>query len=199
MTVAEQIRYKRYKCAYDAFIELYPFTLDDLDGEQWRDIAGYEEFYQISTFGRVKSFCRGKVTILKPVLQRFGYLLVDLYKDGRHKSYRVHILVAKAFIPNPDNKPEVNHTLGNKLDCSIWNLEWVTSAENHKHASKLGLKKSGEETPRARLTNEDAEYCRKVYIPRYKEFGVRALARKFNVNHKTISKIIQGKMYIIAK
>ena len=117
MTVAEQIRYERYKCAYDAFIALYPFTLDDLDGEQWRNIAGYEEFYQVSTFGRVKSFCRGKVTILKPVLQRFGYLLVDLYKDGQ--SYRVHILVAKAFIPNPDNKPEVNHTLGNKLDCSI--------------------------------------------------------------------------------
>ena len=72
---------------------------------------------------------------------RKGYLAVDLYENGERKTKRVHRLVAEAFIPNPDNKTEVNHKDGNKLNNNVSNLEWVTSKENVRHAWDNGLMK----------------------------------------------------------
>ncbi len=195
MTEAEKIRYERYKLAYAALMLCYPFTLENLEGEIWADIPNYEGFYQESTFGRTKSLRNNK--ILKPTLTRYGYLVVDLHKNGTHRSHRVHVLVAKIFIQNPSNKPEVNHRFGNKLDCSVAGLEWVTSAENHQHTVEFGLKKSDEDAVLAKLTNEQVRYIREVYIPHDSKFGVRALARQFGVNHKTVSGIIHGKRYNI--
>ena len=119
-------KHEEAKLAYAAFIPYYPLTLEDLPGEVWKDIAGFDG-YQVSTFGRVKSFKWTKPRILKPHL-RGEYLSVDLCFDGKTKHQPVHILVAQAFIPNLEGKPEVNHDDGHKFNCHVSNLYWATRA-----------------------------------------------------------------------
>lgn len=122
--------------------------------EIWKDITGYEGLYQVSSLGRVRALPRqgftkyGKrnhIHYLKPDVNyhnkgeyRVGYHRVTLCKDGIYKRYMVHRLVAQAFIPNPDNKPYINH-----IDCDgthnwVENLEWVTHSENMLWCHKLG-------------------------------------------------------------
>lgn len=99
--------------------------------EIWKDVEGYEG-YQVSNKGRVKSLNfrhTGKERILKSNPDG-GYCLVSLYRNGKRTSKKIHRLVATAFIPNPENKPEVNHINHNKRDNRASNLEWVTSEEN---------------------------------------------------------------------
>lgn len=172
-----------------AFIALYPFHLENLQGELWRWVVGYEGLYQISNFGRVKSFQNGILKILKPALSKHGYPFATLSKNGKSKIFKIHRLVALTFIPNPMNLPEVNHKFGNKLDCYYENLEWVTSAENIRHALKTGLQTS------PKLNKEQVKYIREVYIPADSEYGARALARKFNVDSSTVISILHGKSY----
>lgn len=94
--------------------------------------------YMVTTRGRVVNKYGHEKT---PDHSKDGYLKVNLYKDGIGSSKRIHRLVAEAFIPNPDNKPDVNHRNGNKHDNSIENLEWVTKSENMIHAYRTGLVK----------------------------------------------------------
>lgn len=108
--------------------------------EIWKPIAECNGEYYVSSWGRVKSLKFGKERILKPVLQSRGYPTIFIsQKNQKCKQVRVHILVALAFIPNPDNKPQVNHIDGNKLNNHIDNLEWVTIKENIQHAWDTGL------------------------------------------------------------
>jgi hypothetical protein len=116
--------------------------------EIWKDINGYEGYYQISNQGNVRSIDRfdgvhdRKGTIIKPSLKQNGYLQVGLRMHSKRKWIGVHRLVAIHFIENPDNKPQVNHIDGNKQNNTINNLEWVTAKENQNHATKLGLRKN---------------------------------------------------------
>lgn len=187
----------KYLPTYLAFILVYPFYLEDLEGEIWADIKDYEGWYQISNYGRIKSFARGVGKILKPSLARNGYLYVTLKKTGSKKHFGIHQLVAENFIPNPENKPQVNHINGNKFDNCCENLEWMTSVENHKHAKETGLKnyKCGIECYNATFTEEDIRYIRKVYKPYDTEYGMTALAKKFNVSPSCIDRIVHGKTY----
>lgn len=101
--------------------------------EVWKDIKGYEALYQVSNLGRVKSLNyhrTGKERILKPGTQTKGYLKVPLYKYGKIEEFRVHRLVAEAFIPNPNKYPCVNHKDENKQNNSVDNLEWCTVQYN---------------------------------------------------------------------
>lgn len=107
--------------------------------EEWRPVKGYEGLYEVSNMGRVKSLHYGKSRILKQITNTNGYMAVDLHKDGTRSPKRVHRLVATAFIPNPHNKPEVNHKDGNKKNNTVDNLEWCTSSYNTKHAYRNGL------------------------------------------------------------
>ena len=197
MTKEKQREYDRRKHeealpAYNALMSCYPFTLDDLPGEIWKDIAGYNGDYQVSTFGRVKRFHKHTPPrILKP--QLLGeYLSVNLCIGGKLKHQKVHVLVAKAFIPNPDNKPEVNHDDGNKFNCHVSNLYWATKSENQQHAVKNGLAKSGEKHYKAKIKDEkDIIYIRENPDNLTQE----ELAEMFGVDQTTISAIQLGKCY----
>lgn len=105
--------------------------------EIWKNVENYDGIYQISSLGRVKN---SKNLIMKTKPSNDGYVRILLYKSGKYKAHYLHILVAKAFIDNPQNKAEVNHIDGNKNNNVISNLEWVTRRENHFHAVKMGLK-----------------------------------------------------------
>lgn len=111
--------------------------------EIWKDVVGYEGFYQVSNLGRVKSIIGRKGFpagyIAKNSVGNNGYPRVALSIYGESKFYSVHRLVATAFIPNPDSKPQVNHKNGIKTDNRVENLEWVTSQENCVHAYRTGL------------------------------------------------------------
>ena len=104
--------------------------------EIWRDIEGYEGLYQISNKGRVKSLHKGSERILRPVIDRYGYMFVFLYNDNARKYFKIHRLVAQAFISNPENKPQVNHKDENKKNNCIENLEWATAKENSNYGTR---------------------------------------------------------------
>ena len=92
--------------------------------EQWRDIEGFDGLYQVSNQGRVKSLKYGKEKILKGVKSCNGYLTVGLCKDGKEVRKYIHRLVAEAFLPNPQNLPQVNHKDEDKTNNCVENLEW---------------------------------------------------------------------------
>ena len=105
--------------------------------EIWKDIEGYEGKYQVSNFGNVKSLDyrrTGKEQLLKPMLQTKGYFCVMLCKPN--KIYLIHRIVAKAFIPNPENLPYVNHKDENKHNNHVYNLEWCTQLYNLNYGSR---------------------------------------------------------------
>ena len=107
--------------------------------EIWKDIQGYEGYYQISNIGQVKNIKTNKILIGD--LNNIGYRRVTLYAPIK-KRFFIHRLVALHFCENKDNKEVVNHIDGNKLNNNADNLEWVTHSENDKHAYKLNLRKT---------------------------------------------------------
>jgi hypothetical protein len=102
--------------------------------EQMKDIKDYEGLYQVSNLGTVYSVKSGK--FLKPRKTKLGYILIDLYKNNKQKTYYLHRLVAQAFIPNPLNLPEVNHKSEIKTDNRVENLEWMSHKENINYGSR---------------------------------------------------------------
>ena len=107
---------------------------------KWKEIQGFEGLYKISNEGKIYS---NKINaIMKTYINNNGYECVQLTKNKKRKHFLVHRLVAKAFIPNIDNKPQVNHIDGNKANNRVENLEWYTNSENQIHAYKNGLNRS---------------------------------------------------------
>lgn len=104
--------------------------------EIWKDIEGYENLYQVSDMGRVKSLKFGKERILKSIKTKNGYLQVDLSKKGKTKKYLIHRLVAQAFLPNPNNLPQVNHRSEDKTDNRVENIEYCNSRYNSNYGSR---------------------------------------------------------------
>lgn len=102
-----------------------------------KKIDGFD--YAVSKYGKVYSFRSSR--FLSPSIDKDGYHRVTLYNDGYQETHLVHRLVAQYWIPNPDNKPTVNHKNGDKSDNSVYNLEWATYSENNIHALETGLKK----------------------------------------------------------
>lgn len=108
--------------------------------EVWRSVPGYADCYQVSNLGRFRN-SRG---IRQPLTNWDGYLRVTLKREtGERAQVALHRLVAKAFIPNPENKPQVNHKNGDRGDCRAENLEWVTNSENQKHRRARGSAGAG--------------------------------------------------------
>ena len=175
--------------------------------EEWRDVAGYEGLYQVSNFGEVKSMPReisyinryGYKTTVKTIekkmtpsnvgrgwMNKCGYLSVMLTINGKQKRVGVHRLVAQAFIPNPDNKPQVNHIDGNKHNNKVDNLEWVTREENMQHAAhKLKCLSS--------MWSPDPVLCVETG-KKYK--SISEAARELGLNRRTLTYYInKGKPY----
>ena len=125
-------------------------SINDIDGEIWKEIKGYPS-NMVSNYGRVKSIGRswfnGKTTItMKPYIMKqkigtTGYFMLRLTNNKVSKTLRTHRLIAIAFIPNPDNKREVNHKDGDKINNLLSNLEWSTPSENIIHSIETGLRK----------------------------------------------------------
>lgn len=142
-----ELRDRAYQCACDH--GFHDTELSD-ELEEWRDIPGYEGLYQVSNLGRVRSLDRvisnkrgiyKRKGCLKSISNAsYGYKGVGLCKNGIVKTWLLHILVAKAFLPNPEKKRTINHINCNKADNRLCNLEWATDSENIKHAFKNGKK-----------------------------------------------------------
>ena len=106
---------------------------EDAPEEEWRDVLGFEELYQVSNLGNVRTVKRGEATVMSQEEQWNGYLSVHLRNKGVERRASVHRLVAEAFIPNPDGLRDVNHKNGIKTDNRVENLEWLSHSDNMKH------------------------------------------------------------------
>lgn len=171
----------------------------------WKDIQGYEGIYQISSLGQIKSLdridCMGqhrKEKILAISLDSDGYPITILSKDKIRKTCKNHRIVAIHFIPNPEQKKEVNHKNGIKTDNRVDNLEWATAKENQKHSRRIGLHKEIGETHKfAKLTNKQvleifhSDEHNKV-LSEKNNIGILAIQR-IKSGHKWSS--ITGKFY----
>lgn len=162
--------------------------------EIWRPIVGTQGFIEVSNEGRVRSLLRGTPRVLKPQTDNNGYYRITVTVERVKATYKVHREVAKAFIDNPDNLPQVNHKDGNKTNNRVSNLEWMTNRENAHHAINNGLWDSVIEG--ARRENES----RKIPIIAYRKDGdpctryyesIREAERDINSRH--ICDVLKGK------
>jgi len=161
------------------------------------DIKGFEGMYQINMSGEIMGL-RGRYgrapAILKAKLGRNGYYSVSLcQKEGKRITVSIHRLLAIAFIPNPENKPQVNHIDGDKLNNKLSNLEWVSHKENLVHASNMGLLK-GNRTHRI-LYQTDLILIREEYAIG----GIlqKELAKKWGISNAYMNMILHNKRRII--
>ena len=165
--------------------------------EIWKQIDGYEGRYSVSTYGRVKTIYHGKEHILS-LRNKYksrpnkAYYHVRLSEKGVLKDFFVHRLVAIAFIPNPHNKPVVNHKDGDKFNCHVDNLEWVTEQENHDHAVATGLLVYGKVCPIFKITDDTA---REIKIAIQAGERSKTIADRYNVSKTTISMIRTNKLW----
>lgn len=161
--------------------------------EQWKPVIGHEGLYEVSGLGRVRRKGSGKVMNLTP--DKKGYRRVTLCKEGKHSKRLVHRLVAEAFVPNPDNLPQVNHRKAIKRGGTnaASNLEWATHKGNMDHAATNGLMASGEGHHRAKLNRKLVEEIRS----RYGSGRVyqRELAGEFAVAQATIWRALRGRSW----
>ena len=120
------------------FVYLHKTTkyFKNMQTEIWKSIKGYEGLYEVSNLGRVKSLLYGKERILKPQKQRNGYLHIILCKNVKMKTFKVHRLVATAFIPNPECFEQINHKDEDKTNNCVSNLEWCSSKYNKNYGSR---------------------------------------------------------------
>lgn len=169
--------------------------------EIWKDVIGYEGYYQVSNIGRVKrlptivnhsepgfkAIKNGRI-LKQGYNARFGYMIVQLSKHGVVRTLRVNVLVAIAFIPNPENKPQVNHINGIKTDNRCSNLEWATEMENRRHAIRMGLIKGNDASKM--ITRETLDKMESMRVDGYTQ---PQIAKAFNVHQCTVSRALAGK------
>ena len=158
----------------------------------WVTIKTHEN-YVITKDGKVKNLITGRV--LKHSMSGNGYFTV--YVD--RVNCLLHRLLAETFIPNPENKPCINHKDGNKQNNNLDNLEWCDKKENNLHAVKTGLRhynhRFGEKSSNHKLTQKDVDYIRKYYG---KPLKGRQLAKKFGVTDSCISSIINNRNWRVS-
>ena len=183
--------------------------MNEIKVEQWKDIKGYEGLYQVSNLGRIKSLFRKvkyqngfrnvKEKIKNTFIGKQCYERVELSKNKENKKYNIHRLVAEAFIPNKNNKPQINHIDGNKTNNKVENLEWCTQSENELHAYKIGLAKNSDMQRKI-----ISEYCKQNKIKPIIQLSLDnkfikewksavSVEQELGINRKSISQCINNK------
>lgn len=179
------------------------------DTEVWKPIPGFEGYYEASTLGIIRSvdrivqvktmyatyprFLKGKV--VKQTFDGKGcYLQAMLSKDGIHKKYLTHRLVAQTFIANPMNLPEVNHKDEDKTNNSVSNLEWCDHVYNNNYGSKLH-KTRGENNPQNKFTAETVREIRRLYIPGDSVYGSMGLSKMFGISPSHTTAILKRRRW----
>lgn len=175
-------------------ITLYPHQRQALNAMSDKNnvmIEGYEGLYEVDVYGNVYSILRTtsrRKLILKPHIKN-GYLAVNLYKDGKCKHHYIHRLVARAFLPNPHNLPEVNHKNCNKHDNRVVNLERCNRKQNLQHSYDNGLNRTGSKHGCHKLTEKEVIQIKTSSISQ------KELALKYRVSQSTISAIKTGRLW----
>lgn len=151
----------------------------------WIDIL---DGYEASSDGHIRN--KNTKRVLREFVGRDGYFRTQF--GGKTRT--VHRVIAMAFIPMEDGRDFVNHKDGDKRNNNVENLEWCTRSENAKHAYTHGLKKpqKGERNGRAKLSSEDVRVIKENYKRGDKDYGAKALAKRFNVAHQTICAVVSG-------
>lgn len=164
--------------------------------EIWKDVEGFEGYYKVSNRGRflrVSPYRYGKNERLLNPVNLFGYLRVSMTKGGDFKqaTHPAHRLVARAFIPNPENKPFINHINGVKSDNRVENLEWCTQSENMKHAIETGLfvAARGERQANAKLKTTEVVEIKHLLASNESPVGISKI---YKVSKQTILDIKRG-------
>lgn len=169
-----------------------------MNEEIWKDIPGYEDLYQASNLGRIRSIPRKGTKTKNIHIIKYNtknskhYCHCGLCKNGKSKTISVHRIIALTFMPNPDNLPQVNHIDGNKENNKVSNLEWISNLENIKHSYKIGLRK--EQVEKLRNINK-----RKVnqydldgnFIKQWD--GIIDIQNELNIANQNIIKVCQHK------
>lgn len=164
--------------------------------ELWKDVVGYENLYQVSNLGNVKSLNnwhkhKNGSPYLRNQVRCSTYLAVGLTKNTKRTQFQIHALVAMAFIPNPNNYPEVNHIDGIKSNNQVENLEWCTRSMNIRHAfdTKLNIAARGVKNGSSKLSNDDIKLIRDMSIP---GISKNEIVNKLHVALSTVYRVLNG-------
>lgn len=178
-------------------------TRKELELEIWKNIPGWEGYYQASNIGRIRSLDRivyskegrkftFKGKILKPRRNKRGYFYLGLHKGGKIKSCTVHRLIALTFIPNPLNYPQVHHRDDNQVDNNVNNLKWGTISQNSHDAIKNGrwAPMIGEKSPLSKLTEEQVIEIKRLWHIR--AMSQKNIGKKFGIVQQHVSEIVNN-------
>lgn len=170
--------------------------------EIWKDIEGYEGYYQVSSHGKVRSMEREvpdpriksgvkKVSsrVMKPGVHNRGYLKVSLRKGGAKQMLYIHRLVGSAFLERDEHRTTINHLDGDKTNNHVSNLEWLSHLDNVRHARETGLAPT---RPRAKITKLDVLWIREWLSQGFKQ---QAIAEAFGLDARSISAINVGRTW----
>lgn len=178
--------------------------------EQWRAVVGAEGAYEVSNLGRLRSLDRtlefyrkGKLVrreykgeiLSRPYSGKYPLAHVRYNGDTTTRTRNLHVLVANAFVPNPEGLPYVNHIDGDKQNPRADNLEWVTEKGNSEHAIEIGLMKTGEEVHNSKLTPDLVRWIRKNAATNGGSLTYVDMERQLGVDRSTCYKVVSGKTW----
>lgn len=169
------------------------FNVENINELEEYKISGKPSGYLVSKHGDVFSIKKGLPKKMKPQKQKNGYLLIHLHLNGKSYYRWIHRMVAEVFIPNPNNKPQINHKDGNKENNKVPNLEWVTAKENIQHAylNKLHPTSKGENSPNAKLSVDDVRDISSMIESN--KYTLKEISQKTNISYYSIYLIYMKK------